>query len=89
MKMPLGLLNTICPFAERLPSTTVRLLPRILLRADEVESGCRKSTDSLLPILKLSQLMMILFVVCVTVKEEPEVSIEPAPEEMVPPCGRA
>ncbi len=53
------------------------------------DSGWTKITDSLFPMLKLSQLMMILLVVWVTVKEEPEVSIEPVPEAMVPPCGRA
>ena len=89
MKMPFGLLNTIWPLAKRLPSTTVRLLPKTLLSAEEEESGCRKITDSLLPMLKLSQLMMILFVVWVTVREAPEVSILPAPEEIVPPFGRA
>ena len=87
--MPLGLLNTIWPLAERLPSTTVRLVPKTLLSADEEESGWTKITDSLLPILKLSQLMMILLVVWVTVNEGPEVSIVPAPEVMAPPCGRA
>ena len=89
MKMPLGLLKTIWPLAARLPSTTVRLLPRTLFSAEEEESGCRKITDSLLPMLKLSQLMMILFVVWVTVREELEESILPAPEDIVPPCGRA
>ena len=89
MKIPFGLVKTICPLAKRLPSTTVRLLPKTLLSAEEVESGWRKITDSLLPILKLFQLIIILFVVWVTVKEEPEVSIVPAPEEIVPPCGRA
>ena len=89
MKIPLGLLKTICPLAARLPLTTVRLLPKTLLSAEEKESGCRKITDSLLPMLKLSQLMMIFFVVWVTVRDEPEVSIEPAPEDIVPPCGRA
>ena len=88
MKIPLGLLKTIWPLAARLPSTTVRLLPRTLFSAEEEESGCRKITDSLLPMLKLSQLMMILFVVWVTVREELEESILPAPEDIVPPCGR-
>mgnify|MGYP006447384489 FL=1 len=87
--MPFGLLNTIRPLAKRLPSTTVRLLPKTLLSAADVESGWRKITDSLLPILKLFQLIVIFFVVWVTVKEEPEVSIVPTPEEIVPPCGRA
>ena len=89
MKIPLGLLKMIWPLAARLPSTTVRLLPRTLLSAEEEESGCRKITDSLLPMLKLFQLMIIFFVVWITVREEPEVSILPAPEDIVPPSGRA
>src|SRR3989304_3620117 len=86
---PLGFRTKTWPLALRLPRIELGSWPRTRLRAMDDALGWLKRTASLLPMLKLCQLMARFWVFWVMVVVAPAWAIVPAPVLVFPPVGSA
>ena len=85
--IPFGLIKYTWPLASKCPSISLPLLPEMRLTATAEADGCRKSTVSCEPMLKLSQSIVTFVLDCFTSVVLPTWVMLALPDTTFPPSG--